>query len=346
MIKVPVEKISELGIEIFTKQGTNLDRATFLVQTLVEANLTGHDSHGVFYYTRYSDRIKEGYIKVNEEPIIVKETLGTALIDGKWTFGQMIAKKVVETAVEKAKRNMVSAVGAYNCNHIGRVGYYTDWAAKQGIISTFYVNVGHPIVSVHNGLGKTFGTNPFSASVPTSGSTPFLVDYATSVVASGKLSVASAKGSKIPTHWTKDPYGRVNDDPNILRKGGWLLPFGEYKGYGLQMICELLGAVLTGSRIGPSGTEIPPSPNGIFIMAVNPEAFIGLNEFIKNTDALLEQVKNLPALGGKRVMVPGMPEQESKMKRLKEGIEIPETTWSEISSLCKELEIDLDAILK
>ncbi len=346
MIKVQADKITELGIEIFTKQGASLEKATFLVETLVEANLTGHDSHGVYYYTRYSDRIKQGYLKVNEEPEIVKETPGTAFIDGKWTFGQITARKLVQTAVDKAKENMVAAVGAYNCNHIGRIGYYTSWAAKQGIIATFYVNVGNPIVSVYNGLGKTFGTNPYSASVPTGGDTPFLVDYATSVVAAGKLSVASAKGAKIPTHWTKDQYGRVNDDPNILKQGGWLLPFGEYKGYGLQMVCELLGAVLTGSRVGPSGVELPPSPNGIFMMAVNPDAFIGLDEFMKNTDTLLEQVKNWPALGGKRVMVPGMPEQETKEKRLKEGIELPETTWSEILALCEELGIDADAILK
>jgi uncharacterized oxidoreductase len=280
------------------------------------------------------------------EPEIVKETPGTAFIDGKWTFGQITAKKLVETAVDKAKENMVSAVGAFNCNHIGRIGYYTSWAAKQGIISTFYVNVGNPIVSLHNGLGKTFGTNPYSASVPTGGDIPFLVDYATSVVAAGKLSVASAKKAKIPKHWTRDQYGRVNDDPNILRDGGWLLPFGEYKGYGLQMVCELLGAVLTGSRVGPSGVELPPSPNGIFMMAVNPEAFIGLDEFTKNTDALLKQVKNWPALGGERVYVPGEPEKETKEKRLREGIDLPETTWGEIMTLCEELGIDADAILK
>jgi uncharacterized oxidoreductase len=346
MIKVQADKITELGIEIFTKQGASLEKATFLVETLVEANLTGHDSHGVYYYKRYSDRIKQGYLKVDTEPEIVKETPGTALIDGKWTFGQITAKKLVETAVDKAKENMVAAVGAFNCNHIGRIGYYTSWAAKQGIISTFYVNVGNPIVSVYNGLGKTFGTNPYSASVPTSGDTPFLVDYATSVVAAGKLSVASAKGAKIPTHWTKDQYGRVNDDPNVLKEGGWLLPFGDYKGYGLQMVCELLGAVLTGSRVGPSGVELPPSPNGIFMMAVNPDAFIGLDEFMKNTDALLEKVKNWPALGGQRVMVPGMPEMETKEKRLREGIELPETTWSEMMELCEELGIDAEAILK
>jgi uncharacterized oxidoreductase len=316
------------------------------VDTLLEASLTGHDSHGVSYFTKYSDRIKQGYIKVDTNPEIVKETPGTAYIDGKWTFGQIVAKKLMKVAVEKAKKNMVAAVGAFNCSHIGRIGYYTDWIAKQGIISTFYVNVGHPIVSVHNGFGKTFGTNPFSVSVPTGTNLPFLVDYATSVVAAGKLTVAISKGEKIPTHWTRDQNGGINEDPSILRQGGWLLPFGEYKGYGLQMICELLGGVLTGSRVGPSNIEIPPSPNGIFILAVNPDAFIGLNKFVENTDSLLQQVKNWPAIEGERVYVPGEPEKETKDKRVKEGIEIPESTWGEIKALCEDLDIDIDKILK
>jgi LDH2 family malate/lactate/ureidoglycolate dehydrogenase len=346
MINIQVNKLTKIGIEIFMKQGTKPERAKFIVDTLVKGNLTGHDSHGVSYYQKYSERIKQGYIKVNAEPKIIKETPGTAYINGNWTFGQIVAKKVMEIAVEKAKKNMVAAVGAFNSNHIGRIGYYTDWVAKQGIISTFYVNVASPIVSVHNGFGKTFGTNPYSASVPTGSSIPFLVDYATSVVAAGKLSFASAKGSKIPTHWSRDKFGKINDDPYVLRQGGWLLPFGEYKGYGLQMVCELLGAVLTGSRIGPSGIEIPPSPNGIFMLAVNPDAFVGLNEFMKDTDALLKKVKNWPSIENERVFVPGEPEKETMEKRLVEGIDLPESTWNEIINLCEELEIDLDVILK
>lgn len=121
---------------------------------------------------------------------------------------------------------------------------------------------------------------------------------------------------------------------------------GECKGYGLQMVSELLGAALTGSRLGPQGISIPPSPNGIFMMAVNPEAFIGLDEFVKTTDGLLEQVKNWPALGGERVMVPGEPEKETKEQRMKEGIELPETTWTEINALCEEIGVDIGAILK
>ena len=341
MVLLPVEELRELGVEIFKAQGASEERARFLVGTLLEANLTGHDSHGVYYYVLYSKRIEDGYIKVEEEPVIVKESPSSAHIDGRWTFGQVTAMKVTETAVMKAKEHMVAAVGAYNCNHIGRIGYYTDWAAKHDIIATFFVNVGNVTVSVHNGLGKSFGTNPFSVSAPTGSETPFLVDYATSVVAAGKVTVARAKKSRIPRHWVRDRYGRVTDDPNATLEGGWLLPFGDYKGQGLQMACELLGAVLTGSRTGLSGETLPPSPNGIFMLAVNPEAFIGLDEFKRNTAELLEKVKALPAVAGERVLVPGEPEKESKERRLREGIPVPESTWSDIKVLCGRLGVEV-----
>ena len=345
MITVQAGKLIQLGIDIFTAQGVSQVDAEFLVDSLVEANLSGHDSHGAHYFARYSERIKEGFIKLDVEPKVIKETPGTAYIDGQWGMGQLTARRMTEIAVEKAKENMVAAVGTFNTNHIGRIGYYTELAAKQGIITTMYVNVGHPIVSVHNGHGPVFGTNPYSASVPVGGDIPFLVDYATSVVAAGKLSVAKAAKKKIPAHWTLDKDGNANDSPTVLSEGGWLLPFGQYKGMGLMMVSELLGAVLTGSRVGPSGITNPPSPNGVFMMAVNPEAFVGLDEFVKNTDSLLKQVKDWKPLEGERVMVPGEPEKETKEYRLANGIKLPVDTWNEIEALCKGLDIPTDGML-
>ncbi len=346
MITVQAGKLIQLGIEIFKTQGVGDDDAKFLVNSLVEANLAGHDSHGAHYFVRYSERIKEGNIRLDVEPKVIKETPGTAYIDGQWGMGQLTARRMTEIAVEKAKENMVAAIGTFNTNHIGRIGYYTEMAAKQGIITTLYVNVGHPIVSVYNGHGPVFGTNPYSASVPVGGDIPFLVDYATSVVAAGKLSVARAAKTKIPTHWTLDKDGNANDSPTVLSEGGWLLPFGLYKGMGLQMVSELLGAVLTGSRVGPSGITSPPSPNGVFMVAVNPEAFIGLDEFVKNTDSLLKQVKNWQPLEGERIMIPGEPEKETKAYRLANGVKLPDDTWTEIVALCKGLNIPTEDMLR
>jgi uncharacterized oxidoreductase len=341
MFVFQAEKLRKLGTEIFTAQGLTRERAEFIADTLVEASLTGHDSHGVFYYVRYSDRIREGFIDPKAEPTITKETASTALIDGRWAPGQITALKVIETALEKAKKQAISAVGAFHCNHIGRVGYYTNLAAARGVVALMFVNVGHPAVTVFNGTGSVFGTNPFSAAVPTGESKPFLLDYATSVVAEGKISVARSKEEKIPAQWTRDKEGKVTDDPWAIRDGGWLLPFGEHKGYCLQLLMELLGAVMTGSRTGFEPDTDPPSTNGVFAIAFDPEAFVGLDNFRHGADELFKGVKQVKPEHEKRVLIPGEPEWENKEQRLRDGISIPEETWNQINELASKLGIKI-----
>jgi LDH2 family malate/lactate/ureidoglycolate dehydrogenase len=340
MISVPASRLLRLGVEIFEVQGLPRDKSEFLAETLVEANLTGHDSHGVAYYVTYSDRIREGHIDVTAKPEIVKETAASAFIDGQWAPGQLTAKFAIDVVIEKAKGHAISAVGAFNCNHIGRLGYYTNYAAKQGVVAMMFANVGHPLVSVYNGTGAVLGTNPFSAAVPTKNARPFLVDYATSVVAAGKIGVARAKNEKIPIHWVRDKEGKPTDDPWATETGGWQVPFGEYKGYGLQLLSELLGAVMTGSRTGLDVETEPPSPNGVFVIAIDPDAFVGLDAFVGGTDGVLTEVKKIPPETGKKVLIPGEPEWDSKEKRLREGIPLPDETWEKIIELTKKLGID------
>ena len=342
MIVVPAERLLKLGNDIFKAQGLAPEKAEFLVETLVEATLTGHDSHGVRYFITYSDRIKENHIKIDTEPIIVQETPTTARIDGGYAPGQITAKKLTEVAVAKAKEHGVSAVGAFNCNHIGRIGYYSNWAAKQGVVAIMFVNVGGPSVSVYGGMGKSFGTNPISVGIPTGEAKPFLTDYATSVVAAGKISVATAKHAKIPLHWTRDKQGKPTDDPLAFKDGGWLLPFGEYKGYALQLVSELLGAVLTGSRVGMDPGQIPPSTNGVFMIAVDPGAFVGLDTFREGVDDVIRRVKEIEPEPGKRVMIPGEPEWESKESRLAKGVPLAEETWDGIVNLVEKLGLKIE----
>jgi LDH2 family malate/lactate/ureidoglycolate dehydrogenase len=337
---LPANVLKRLGTEIFMAVGASREKAEFVAETIVEASLTGHDSHGVRYFVRYSERAREGFINVEEEPVVVKESAVSALVDGRWTFGQITAMRAMELAVEKARKNVIGAVGAYNCNHIGRVGYYTAWAAGQGVVAIMFVNVGNPSVSVYGGLGRVFGTNPLSVSVPSSGGNPFLLDYATSMVAAGKVSVARAKHEKIPTHWIRDKNGGVTDDPNDLTDDGWLLPFGEHKGYCLQLLMELMGAVMTGSRSGvdPRGAHTP-SPNGVFIIAINPDGFVGREVFERRTGEVLHKVRVSEPEPGRKILIPGDPEWETQERRLKEGIPIPDDTWALVEELAEEIGI-------
>jgi uncharacterized oxidoreductase len=248
--------------------------------------------------------------------------------------------RAMELAVEKAKANVVSSVGAYNCNHIGRLGYYTSWAAKKDIVAMMFVNVGHPAVSVYGGFGRVFGTNPFSVSIPTNNARPFLLDYATSMVAQGKVRIALMKHERVPENWIRDRYGGRSNDPAVLWDGGWLLPFGEYKGYCLQMLMELMGAVMTGSRSGLDPETEPPSTNGVFIIAVDPEGFVGLEAFKQRVEYVLRGVKNTTPMTGRKIIIPGEPEWETRERRLRNGIPVHRETWVQIVKLAKELGVD------
>ena len=346
MIVTEAQGLRELGIQIFVALGAPKAKAEFVVETLVEANLCGHDSHGVYYFPVYGERIKLGHIHPKENPRIVKETPASAYLDGRWGFGQIAAKKMIEVAVEKAQTSMVAAVGGYNINHIGRLGYYTTWATQQDMVGMMFANVGNPLVSPFHGTGRTFGTNPASISTPTATGENFLMDYATSLAAAGKLSVARAKHVKVPSHWIRDKNGNPTDDPNAFYDGGYLVGFGEHKGYGVQMASELLGAALTGSRTSMEDSQNPPSPNGVFCIAINPEAFVGLQAFKEKSNEIIKIVKSRKPEKGQQVLVPGDPERISKAQKLHDGIQLPEDTWDQITKISKELGIDAKIALK
>jgi LDH2 family malate/lactate/ureidoglycolate dehydrogenase len=346
MIITEAQGLRELGTQIFVALGAPKSKAEFVSETLVEANLCGHDSHGVQYFSSYGERIRQGYIHAKENPRIVKETPSSAYVDGRWGFGQIAAKKMMEIAVEKAKKSMVAAVGGFNINHIGRLGYYTTWATEQDMVGMMFVNVGNPIVAPFHGTGRTFGTNPVSISTPTATGENFLMDYATSFAAAGKINVARAKHAKIPIHWVRDKNGEPSDDPNAYYDGGYLIGFGEHKGYGIQMASELLGAALTGSRASLEGGVNPPSPNGVFCIAINPEAFVGLEAFKEKSSEIIKFVKSRKPEKGETVLVPGDPERISKNQRMREGIPLPEESWEQIRNISVELGLDPSIALK
>jgi LDH2 family malate/lactate/ureidoglycolate dehydrogenase len=172
------------------------------------------------------------------------------------------------------------------------------------------------------------------------------MDYATSFAAAGKISVARAKHAKIPKHWVRDKNGEPTDDPNAFYDGGYLLGFGEHKGYGIQMTSELLGAALTGSRASMDDSKNPPSPNGVFCIAINPEAFVGLKAFKEKSSEIIKFVKSRKPEKGETVLIPGDPERISKRQRLQEGVPLPEDTWEQIRKISVELDLDPNIALK
>ncbi|HDM45122.1 MAG TPA: Ldh family oxidoreductase, partial [Candidatus Bathyarchaeota archaeon] len=176
------EQLYELGMRIFLGFGVDEEDARCVMDHLIQANLMGHDSHGVVRIKDYVNEIKEGKINVKVKPEIIHETETTAIIDGRWQFGQVIAKMGMETAIRKAEEHYVGAVGLIHCNHIGRLGAYAQMAAERGMIGLVMCNSGPPggIVAPYGGRKPRLSTNPIAAAVPTGKGKPFLMDFATS----------------------------------------------------------------------------------------------------------------------------------------------------------------------
>jgi LDH2 family malate/lactate/ureidoglycolate dehydrogenase len=342
-----VAELRQVTETIFTAAGAPADLATEMADALVGANLAGHDSHGVIRIPAYLRMIKEGRLDPKARPEVIKETATTALVDGKWTFGHVAAKYGTSVAIKKAKESGTAVVSIVRCNHIGRLGQWASQAAAEDVIAMVTVGGGGGGAgSVRNaaapfgGAEGAFSTNPISIGFP-GGETPdMLVDFATTVVAEGKLQVARAKQAPVPPGSILDSEGRPTTDAEDFYSGGVLLPFGGHKGYALAMFVEMLGGAFTpGDEVNGDGRR-----GGAVIWAVDAFAFRSKESYEQNADFVLQRVKKIrPAQGFDEVLIPGEPEARSAAERMNDGIPVADTTWQQIVEGGKSVGVDVEA---
>lgn len=321
---------------IVAKGGSNAREAKLVAENLVEANLKGHDSHGVGMIPRYILSLTEGGLSVNQAPRIVLDTGPLLRLDGQAGYGQVIGHDTMNMAIERAKKFGLCAVGLHHSHHIGRIGAWAEMAVAAGLVSMHFVNVvSRPIVAAWGGGDARFGTNPICIGVPRKDKDPIVLDFATSRIAQGKTRVAHNKGVKLAPGTIIDNEGRATTDPRytVIPPFGAILTFGEHKGYGLAMIAELLGGALTGGatmRKAYDGT-LNGVYNGMLTIVLDPETLGTSEHFQKEIDAFTAWVQSGPvAEGFDKVRLAGDPEREWKAKRLKEGIPVDATTWGDI----------------
>ncbi len=334
MLVFTAEALRAAGRRIFTAAGTPEDVAAHVTDSLVESNLAGHDSHGVIRIPHYVELVEKGHIVADARPSILRETPTTAVVSGNWAFGQVSATYATELAIAKAKESHLAAVGVVRCNHIGRLGEYAELATKAGMIAIMTVGgYAGGAAAPHGGAGKVYATNPFCFGTPADKSEPMIVDFATTVVAEGKLQVARAKKQPVPLGWIVDRQGQPTTDvEDFYTRGGMMLPFGAHKGYGLAMAAEILSATLPGVDVYREGH----GGSATFVLVLDPDVFRPFQEFAAAADELFGKIKGLPAAPGfDEVLIPGEPERRNRAKRLAEGIPVPEETWRQLSETAR-----------
>mgnify|MGYP005849307627 CR=1 FL=1 len=335
---IEAKQLTNFVARILQAAGAPAAEAGQVAESLVQSNLVGHDSHGVVRVRQYLDTIAAGELKPAAKPLIAQETPTITMVDGRHGFGQLAARFAMEQTIAKAQLQGLAAAGLYNCNHIGRLGEWVQLAADQGMIGLAFCNGGRPggLVTPYGGSGRMLGTNPIAAAVPIADHPPVIIDFSTSVVAEGKVRVARNKGQIVPEGWIQDAAGRPSTNPDDLYAGGALLPMAGHKGYGLSLLVELLGGMLTGQSC-PGLPTYTVLKNGVLFIVLAIEPFRSPEDFLRDSSILCQLVKRVPpAPGFDEVLLPGEPEQRTAERRQIEGVPVDETTWRQLTTAAAE----------
>jgi LDH2 family malate/lactate/ureidoglycolate dehydrogenase len=349
MPRLQAKELRSLAERIFERLRVPPEEASWVAELLVRANLVGQDSHGIIRIPHYAQAIKSRLVQPGAAVEIIKESPSTALINGNWGLGQVVARRAMELAMRKARESMISSVGAYDLYHVGRLADYTCMAAEQDLVGIMMVNGGgaSPFVAPFGGAAGRLATNPISIAFPTGGSVPFLVDMATSIVAEGKVRVKRNRGEMTPEGWLLDNQGRPTTDPNAFYQEprGAILPLGGsagHKGFGLAIVVEILSGILACGGYAREGAH--RFGNGIFIIVIEISAFVNPREFRAEIDDLFAYVKSAPtAPGVEAILYPGELEAMEQRRRECHGIPVEEETWRQIRDLAQELDIVMPA---
>jgi uncharacterized oxidoreductase len=331
--------------------GSDAREAAQVAANLVEANLRGHDSHGVMRVPQYVDLLQRGEYRTGVELVVEHETAAAVACDGQWGLGQVQAHRLLDRLLPKARALGVAAGTARRCGHIGRLGEYAERAAAEGLVLIATVNnagAGQR-VAPPGGLAPRLGTNPLCAAVPTEGE-PIVLDFGTSVAAEGKVRVYYYNGKQpVPEGWLLDHQGLPTTDPSVLYEPplGTIRPMGgsqAYKGFGLGLVLDLLSGGLSGGRACHQGAPAAKG-NSVLFLALDPAQFAGREALRREADGLARYVRDTPrAEGIDAILLPGDPERLTLQRRSAQGIPIEDAHWTRLTDLAARLGVAVPAL--
>ncbi len=331
---IQANSLTQLVTAIFEQGGSEKGEAELVASSLVRSNLMGHDSHGVGLVPTYIEHILNGTLKPNTPVECVRDDGAIMMFDGQNGFGRRVAGEAMSAAIERCRDTGVALMTLRNAHHVGRIGAYGEMAMDAGLISLHFVNVTdhNPAVAPWGGAEPRFVTNPVCIAVPaTDNMPPTLLDMATSQIAMGKVRVAMTKGVSVPEGMLLDNQGQPTTDPNVMyaEPRGALLPFGEHKGSGLALMCELLaGALSGGGTIQPGNARRASIVNNMFNIVVDPTRLVDMTWLRSEIDATLDYVKSARQADPQTpIMVAGDPERARIEERTASGIEVDDTAW-------------------
>lgn len=339
---VPAAVLTRSVERLFTAAGCSVREAGQIARGLVQANLYGHDSHGVQMAPLYMANLKQGLVRAGQALSIVADHGSIVGLDGQRGFGQAIGEEAMRVAIERAVALGCCIVGLSNTHHLGRIGQWAERCADAGLASVHFVNVlSIPLVAPWGGSDARLATNPFCVGVPHE-PYPLILDYATSKVALGKVRLAKDRGRSIGPDVLLDAAGRPTEDPAVMFQDpiGALLPFGEHKGYALAVMCELLGGALSGGSVQHQHPRPNPMINNMLSLVFAPDKLVSREAFARQIEQLSSWVKRSPRRrGGTGIHLPGEPERIIARERERSGIPLARRTREALCACARDLGI-------
>lgn len=342
--KIDPDKLKKYCATLFEKIGVPADEAAIVGDSLVEADLTGVESHGVSRVGIYMKRLEEGVVEKNAQLKVLSEFPGGMVIDGCNSMGVVTSVRAMRMGMEKAKESGVVFITIRNSNHFGTAAYFTKMAARENMIAYACSNA-PSTMAPWGSFQKYLGTNPFSVAVPTADE-PIVLDMATSVVARGKIVMSDKKGESIPEGWaiTKDGAPTTNAKEAL---DGTVLPFGGPKGYGIALMIDIMSGILSGASFGTHLNEFwdveTPQSLGHNFLILNVSKFVPADEFSSRIDQMKTEIKALPKIDGvKEIFMPGEIELNKRKANMTNGMELPEVVTKELTALGERFGLKFD----
>ena len=327
--------------------GCDATEARIVAEHLTDANLTGHDSHGIGMLPLYGDQVRDGNLVPNQTPELGNPMGAITVVDAKRGFGHHMALLALDHAMQTVPEHKVAILGLRNSGHVSRVGTYSEYCAAKGYVSLHMVNVvGHPAIVAPFGARESgFSTNPVSMAMPVQGKATPLLDIATSTVAFGKVRVASNKGEKMPPGCLVDKEGLETFDPDPMANEhqGALSAFGAHKGSGLGIFVELLAGALVSDSTVATMEHLPHGViNNMFSVIIDPAAFDDPENVARRTMEFYDFIKDRePAVGTDEVLMPGEPELNNRQARQDHGIPVDSETIRQILETAESFSQDV-----
>jgi LDH2 family malate/lactate/ureidoglycolate dehydrogenase len=342
MVVVSANQLRERTFAILRAAGASDENAKIVADHLVEANLSGVDTHGVFHLVfggNYVDSIRKGGIIPDARPECLWERPNSALVTGHWTFGHVAAEYATDVLARLASASGIATVGIVEANHIGRLGRYTERLAAAnlvGIVCAGGFSEEIPAAIPFGGRSPLLSTNPLSMAFPAGTEPRVMFDFATTTLSGSRVTLMGRRGQALPAGAVVDREGRPSTDANDYLNGGALALFGGHKGYAISMAVEYLTRILVGSDTYADDARSTPYERhqGVLMIAIRADLFSSLDDYRSRADDMVRRTHAAPPSPEfARVLMPGDPELESRQAREVSGIELDDELWARLTAL-------------